>query len=1792
VFDQNGFGEHRTTYSVLPYEHVDPLSGNLLLIVTDLALPGNAGLNLTVQRVYNSAVYPDYESGSLDLEEDSWAGIGWRLHFGRVLHEDDMSGGGTAIEMGDGSRHALYHTSARPEGWITKDFWVYDKNTHTLKLPNGIVYTFGRVVFLNPRLGTVRYVTEIRDPYNNTITFSYFAAPGPPDGVAQIRQVLAADQIREVNFTYDPTLKSLASMTYDGRTWTYGQQAFGPPGYSALTSVQPPAGKPWTYTYESAPGYVGLASMLVPGGGVVSYTYGDATRYAASLTKRTRVVTARAISGHQISAGTWNFTYNDGANKDTTVVRCDCGVMRYRYQGIGLTGSFEGWRSGALAERTLESGNGTLMEREQLTWQASEAISPDPVSGEGGIWSDPAVYNALLQQRTITRGNQSWTTQYEYHTGLGNVNDHGRAWRIVESGELSRITTRTFQDNFAPYIVDRTASEDVKVGAEIVSSSWTYDLATGFLRQQRPLGVLTTFEPLSNGNVDTITDANNNRTIVRYQWGVVSEVRTPLLTTTRTIAPSGLMLGQTVGSLTTTYDYDLAFRPTWVRPPGTNPIHYEYDGTYQEWVRVARDQSQVSQQLDGFGRVISTTNRLNIKTRLERDACGRVTFQSAPYTTGTGTRGVTTQYDALNRVVKQTMADGSMTYTYGPSIVTVQDAEGRKSRYSYSAFGHPDDKRLMTTTLAYQDALAQNTHYTYDVLGNLLSVGGAMPGRTWTYDSRGLPLTDRQPETGLTTYEHDAAGRLTKTTDAKGQVTTFTYDANNRLTKRDIAGSEGDVTFTYDDHGRLKTTSHDWLVTTYTYDAATGRLLSRSDTIPTLNRTWTSSYGYDANDNLTSLVYPGFPANRRTVDYSYDIENRLTAVNQNGTPFANLFTYDDSGRLASYKTGAVTHTVAYDTRDRIQRVTAGPSGTPALDLTYSYNKVSEVTRIEDGRGASMLQTFGYDTLDRLLTANGPYGAMSWTYDAPGNRLTETRGGTTAYVYDQATQRLASTSGTSAETFGYDQIGQLTSDGRATYTYLGNGLLKTGTGPSFSLRNSYNGDDLRMLRELNGVRTWSVRGAGGHVLSEYDESCGSAPIWTRDLIYAGDTLLGAVRGTIPLPTVTFETGASTVGETASSVAPRVKLTTPTGTPLTCQVSVSFDTRPGTATPNGDYTPKSGRVDFLPGTASGTTIAIAPSIPLLTDDLDEPDETFSVALTVGTNATLGAFPSHVVTLQDDDLPPALTINSFQVNEASGTATFTVSLSALSGNTVSVNYATADQTALACTSTTPPQICDYGATSGTLVLSPSTPAGTITVTLLNNQRAEVPETFAVNLSSPVNATLANSQGIATINDDEVRAPIDPALPALFVPDVHSSAAEAGYLQLYNPHTVPLTARLTFTWENGSGTVRDVAVPAGRRVDIDLAAQDGIGGTGDFSLAIQSLDATRQIVADHSGYASAATFAAGRNESATTGPGPTWYFAEGTVSSYFDEYLTIHNVTNGAVDVTVTVLPTSGSPIVRTYRIVEGPGRLKLRLIDQVGPITDHATIVTATAVAGGAPASIVVERTSWWPASSPQESASAQGKGITSNNWYFAEGGKGFWSTYVSLLNPSTTQASTVVVAYLHDNGQTYTQPPVTVGAMSRTVVSPPASMPDGGFAVHITTSNGVPVVADRAMYGGTNWILGSSTRGASALYTRWLFAEGVSNSFFDTYFLIANPNTTTATVRLTYRRTDGTSISPPAITIPPRTRVIVYADGISGVNGSNYATEVSSTNGVPVVAERAMYWPDGNWTGSHVSIGRPQ
>lgn len=142
-------------------------------------------------------------------------------------------------------------------------------------------------------------------------------------------------------------------------------------------------------------------------------------------------------------------------------------------------------------------------------------------------------------------------------------------------------------------------------------------------------------------------------------------------------------------------------------------------------------------------------------------------------------------------------------------------------------------------------------------------------------------------------------------------------------------------------------------------------------------------------------------------------------------------------------------------------------------------------------------------------------------------------------------------------------------------------------------------------------------------------------------------------------------------------------------------------------------------------------------------------------VFTSATVGFFKTGapiIVSVQAPDPGPplpAVSINDVAITEGNaGTkvATFNVSLSSPSTDTVTVQYATADGTAT--------QPSDYASAAGTVTFVPSDVSETISITLNGDAVEEFNETFLVNLTTPVNATISDSQGVGTINNDDVFA------------------------------------------------------------------------------------------------------------------------------------------------------------------------------------------------------------------------------------------------------------------------------------------------------------------------------------------------------------------------------------------------------------------------------------------------------
>jgi RHS repeat-associated protein len=119
-------------------------------------------------------------------------------------------------------------------------------------------------------------------------------------------------------------------------------------------------------------------------------------------------------------------------------------------------------------------------------------------------------------------------------------------------------------------------------------------------------------------------------------------------------------------------------------------------------------------------------------------------------------------------------------------------------------------------------------------------------------------------------------------------------------------------------------------------------------------------------------------------------------------------TYEPFGPLYTLSFGnGVSEARRFDLDYRITALAA--AGFSALEgLSYAYDAVDNVLSIADAVTPGNSQNFGYDSLNRLTSATGAYGAFGWTYDKVGNRLKQNFGtATTTYGYTAGTNRLAS-----------------------------------------------------------------------------------------------------------------------------------------------------------------------------------------------------------------------------------------------------------------------------------------------------------------------------------------------------------------------------------------------------------------------------------------------------------------------------------------------------------------------------------------------------------------------------------------------------------------------------------------------------------------------------------------------------------------------------------------------------------------------------------------------------------------
>ncbi|MEJ6482162.1 Calx-beta domain-containing protein, partial [Nostoc punctiforme UO1] len=245
--------------------------------------------------------------------------------------------------------------------------------------------------------------------------------------------------------------------------------------------------------------------------------------------------------------------------------------------------------------------------------------------------------------------------------------------------------------------------------------------------------------------------------------------------------------------------------------------------------------------------------------------------------------------------------------------------------------------------------------------------------------------------------------------------------------------------------------------------------------------------------------------------------------------------------------------------------------------------------------------------------------------------------------------------------------------------------------------------------------------------------------------------------------------------------------------------------GTASFGSDYnniqvtgggTAASGTLSFAVGEKTKTITA-----DVLGDNIFEFNEDITVNLS---NPNLTAAPANstitngsaTVNIINDDNQPTISISDISVTEGTGTTTnanFTISLSNVSSQQISVNYNTSDGTAQTADS-------DYNSSQGTIIFNPGETSKTLSIGVIGDNKVEGNETFYVNLLGATNATITDSLGVGTIIDDDNQSTIS-------ISDISLQEGNAGTTTSANftvTLATPSLQQVTVNYNTSDGTAK----------------------------------------------------------------------------------------------------------------------------------------------------------------------------------------------------------------------------------------------------------------------------------------------------------------------------------------------------------------------------------------------------
>jgi RHS repeat-associated protein len=1008
---------------------------------------GRYGYSMVINGAHLAS--PVTMTGALNVVNDSASpfGKGWDMPGLLHLFNNSASGvpAGMLLSTGDGG--AWYYTQGAGSSY-TSPAGPYAFSTLTsvtgggwkLVTHDGTTYNFNSSGYLATSIDrngatttfnwTGGLLTSIVDPFGRSIPLAYTGG-----------LLSSVEDYARNSWTIAHTGTNLTSITEPdpgggAPDWQYAYSG------NYMSSITDPNGNLGSFTLNS---FHRLSGTSLPGGATTSATseqvfgYGSTSSGSpASLTMQTSVVpTTTDADGHTSSYQTdffGNVVYSvDVYGNATTITRDANGlptvvtlpppttgaaapVTDIYYTSTGdetyatgaqpTYGTFTYNTFGEWATFTDSLGNEWARTFDTL----GNVLSLEQPSGDTTSWTVDTYGNPLtMTQPAPNNAVGTVTTDYHYDT----------------DERLTEIVWPDATSQRFGYDADnrRTTVED----ENLHTTTTAYDVLGRIVSVSNAAGGVTSTTYDKNNNAITVEDAMAN--VTTNDWNSRNELiqqtlpdpdgtgplASPVLSFTYSATGKELTATDGLGR-TTTLSYDNLDRLTQKAlpdPDGAGPraspvITVGYDNLSR----------QVS-ETDALGGVTHTAygntdiSQVTSVTAPDPDGSGPLTAPKTQYGfDGDGRRNTVT--NAMNHTQTTSFTVNGQTasvadnlgntvydtYGHGGELLTTTDALSHTTSDDYDS-----RYRLIQTT----DAKGGLTRLTLDGVGNTVAlVDSAMNETDWTFDAINRPVTETN-SMGTTTTSYDPSSDITSIEDADGRVRDFAYNNLHELTAENwmsgttvvaamnygydagqqlVSASDPNsaYAFTHDGDGNTLTVDNSGtpgvpdVVITGGYDAA-GDMTSQSATIAG-TKDFLNSYSYDADQRLTMVQQQGQSGGNavspKEIDYAYNALSQFTTVT-------------DFSALSGPRTDVATGKSSYDADDRLIDLSyTSNGGATTIDVFgWDYNAGNLATSFTSADGTA---AYGYDPTNQLTsavytTATGGHQPAneSYSFDANGNR---------------------------------------------------------------------------------------------------------------------------------------------------------------------------------------------------------------------------------------------------------------------------------------------------------------------------------------------------------------------------------------------------------------------------------------------------------------------------------------------------------------------------------------------------------------------------------------------------------------------------------------------------------------------------------------------------------------------------------------------------------------------------------------------------------------------------------------